>query len=459
MDDADELSVALRAHLSLSNESPASRNTTTAAVTVTDETASRERGIESSTTPATSTDTTHVEHHPDSEKTMAKAETPHKQLNQTKSTVTNNDDDNSKIEYQRWHMRDEATVDYGYLGKGLSTAVSPTDKGFYLTTAINYTNGPAHMGHAYEAVTSDVIVRCHRLLGERPVYFCTGADEHGQKIANTAAEQGLEPLEICNKYVTGFQVLNQRLLVANDEYVRTTSERHKRNARQLWQKCADAGDVYLDTYSGWYNIREETFVTDSEAALSDYKDPTSGAPLKQVQEESYFFRMSKYKDRLIQHIESHPHFIRPEQHRNLILQRLRSDDLRDLSISRTTFTWGISVPEGFDPKHVMYVWVDALSNYLTGVDALQTESTDSSLKHFWPANVHIIGKDILWFHTVIWPCLLMSAELPLPESVFAHGFVNDKEGKKMSKSLGNVVDPHDMLDIYHVDTFRWYAYN
>ena len=253
----------------------------------------------------------------------------------------------------------------------------------------------------------------------------------------------------------GFQNLNQRTLVSNDDYIRTTSDRHKKTAQEVWKRCAANGDIYLDTYEGWYNVREETFVTESEAALSNYLDPTSGKPLKKVQEASYFFRMSKYKDQLIDYIENqNPEFISPPQHKNQILSRLKSDDLRDLSISRTTFKWGIQVPEGFDDNHVMYVWMDALSNYLTGVDAFGLDQP--KLSHFWPANVHIIGKDILWFHTVIWPCLLMSANVRLPRKVFAHGFVNDKEGKKMSKSLGNVVDPHDMLDKFHVDTFRWY---
>lgn len=256
------------------------------------------------------------------------------------------------------------------------------------------------------------------------------------------------------QFATGFKSLNQRILISNDDYVRTTSDRHKATARELWNRCAAKGDIYLDTYSGWYNIREETFVTESDAALAEYKDPTSGQPLKKVKEESYFFKMSAYKDRLVDHIQKNPNFIRPEQHRNLMLSRLGADDLRDLSISRTTFDWGITVPDGFNQNHVMYVWVDALSNYLTGVDYFR-QRDKHHLEKFWPANVHIIGKDILWFHTVIWPCLLMSAEIPLPQTVFAHGFVNDKEGKKMSKSLGNVVDPHDMLDKFPVDTFRW----
>lgn len=260
------------------------------------------------------------------------------------------------------------------------------------------------------------------------------------------------------QYVTGFKCLNQRSLVSNDDYVRTTSDRHKRVAKELWKRCAEAGDIYLDAYAGWYNVREETFVTDNEAALNEFKDPTSGVPLKRVEEESYFFKMSAYNEKLVQHINDNPGFIRPEQHRNNILARLTAEPLRDLSISRTTFQWGIPVPEGFHDKHVMYVWLDALSNYLTGVNALGVNEDGGveGLQKFWPANVHIIGKDILWFHTVIWPCLLMSARIPLPIAVFAHGFVNDKEGKKMSKSLGNVVDPHDMLDKFHVDTFRWY---
>jgi methionyl-tRNA synthetase len=369
----------------------------------------------------------------------------------------------AKEAYERWSLKDESTLDYGHLaqtrGAGIQEADTESSKGYYITTAINYTNGPAHMGHAYEAATADVIARFHRLTGadSRPTFFCTGADEHGQKIANTAADLGQEPIEICDKYVTGFQVLKQRTLISYDGYVRTTSDRHKRTAQELWRRCDKAGDIYLDNYSGWYNIREETFVTENDAALSEYKDPTSGVPLKQVEEASYFFKMSKYNELLIKHIEDNPEFILPERHRNQILQRLRSDGLRDLSISRTTFTWGIHVPEGFDSDHVMYVWMDALSNYLTGVNGLGTNDDGSltGLERFWPADVHIIGKDILWFHTVIWPCLLMSAGLALPKTIFAHGFVNDKEGKKMSKTMGNVIDPHDMLDKFDVDTFRW----
>jgi len=389
--------------------------------------------------------------------------------------------------HDRWTLEDESKIDYGYLSKtGGKTGLN--DKSFYITTAINYTNGAAHMGHAYEGTTTDVIARFARLCGDQSVYFVTGSDEHGQKIATTAEEANVEPIDLCNKvsrrrshqkkgeyfgftlsyqinhicfsnkyykFVLGFQNLNQRTLVSNDDYIRTTSARHKKTAQELWKRCNASGDIYLDTYEGWYNVREETFVTENDAALSNYLDPVSGKPLKKVQEASYFFKMSNYKDQLIEHIENvNPSFISPPHHKNQILSRLKSDELRDLSISRTTFSWGINVPEGFEENHVMYVWMDALSNYLTGVDAFGLEKPE--LSHFWPANVHIIGKDILWFHTVIWPCLLMSAEVPLPQKVFAHGFVNDKDGRKMSKSLGNVVDPHDMLDKFHVDSFRWY---
>jgi len=373
--------------------------------------------------------------------------------------------------YDRWSLRDPSTIDYGYLGgsagsAAASSSTTPTaegeKKGFYVTTAINYTNGPAHIGHAYEGATTDAIARYARLTGSGS-YFVSGADEHGEKIAKTAESEGKQPIDICDKYVTGFQCLNQRTLVSNDDYVRTTSKRHKKNAQALWLRCAAAGDIYLDNYSGWYNVKEETFVTESEAELCNFQDPATGQPLKRVQEASYFFKMGSYHDRLVEHINANPDFIRPESHRNAILARLTGDRLRNLSISRTTFTHGIPVPEGFEKGHVMYVWFDALTNYLTGVDALGVNGDEEGsaekkegLAKLWPADVHIIGKDILWFHTVIWPCILMSAELPLPKTVFAHGFVNDNEGKKMSKSVGNVVDPHDMLDHFDVDSFRWY---
>ena len=273
------------------------------------------------------------------------------------------------------------------------------------------------------------------------VYFLTGSDEHGQKVAASAALGNLPPLDHCNIYVNAFKALNQRLAISCSGYQRTTDPSHEETARKLWCMCADAGDIYLSSYEGWYNEREEVFVPDSEAQTSNYLDSGSGLPLKRVSEESYFFRMSKYAEQLTSYIEDNPSFIEPEQYRNNILARLRKDDLKDLSISRTTFSWGISMPDGFDSRHVMYVWFDALSNYLTGVNALDHNDEKS---RYWPADTHIIGKDIIWFHCVIWPCILISAKVPLPKRVFSHGFVNAADGRKMSKSYNNAVDPHDV---------------
>lgn len=316
----------------------------------------------------------------------------------------------------------------------------------YITTAINYTNGPPHIGHAYEAVTADIIARYQRLFGKN-VFFRTGTDEHGQKIAQTAMKQGITPAELCDKYAHEFQRLNNRLLISNNDFIRTSvTPQHCETAQRLWQQCADAGDIYLGTYNGWYNEREETFVTETEAEANQFQDPATGLPLKRMSEESYFFRMSKYLEPLLAHYEAHPDFVQPDTYRNSILSRLRTDGLHDLSISRTSFSWGIPVPEGFKEGHVMYVWFDALVNYLTGMEGT----------HYWPASYHIIGKDIIWFHGVIWPCMLLSAGLPLPQHIFAHGFVNDAEGKKMSKSIGNVVEPHAVLDQVPVDSFRYY---
>ena len=311
------------------------------------------------------------------------------------------------------------------------------------------------MGHAYEGISADIISRYHNMRSEEGCFFVTGSDEHGQKIAGVAQEKGQEPIDLCDHYVGGFKVLNQRSLVGEDDYVRTTSERHKMNCQELWRKCAEAGDIYLGDYEGWYNVREELFVPEAEAAKTNYIDVVSGKELKKVKETSYFFRMSKYQERLVSYIQANPSFIEPEGCRNNLLQRL-GEPLRDLSISRTTFSWGVPVPDGFEKDHVMYVWFDALTNYLTGVDGLAVEGADPNLTSLWPADCHIIGKDIMWFHCVIWPCMLMSAGIPLPVSVFCHGFINDKEGKKMSKTLKNTIDPHEMIDKYGADAFRWY---
>lgn len=318
---------------------------------------------------------------------------------------------------------------------------------FYLTTAIHYTNGNPHMGHAYENVAADIITRYHRVFG-RDVFFLTGTDEHGQKIAQTAEAAGVTPMQLVDKYAAIFQQLTRDLHMSNDHFVRTTSAEHKKFAQWLFQRALDNGDVYLGTYEGWYNVREETFVTETEAAQTDYKDPATGTPFRKMQEESYFFKMSKYQQRLVQHFHDNPDFLQPEVRRQEILRRLE-EPLQDLSTSRTTFSHGIPLPN--DPKHVMYVWFDALSNYLSALDYPNGPNAK-----YWPASVHLIGKDITWFHCVIWPCILMSTGIPLPKRVFAHGFVNAKDGSKMSKSIGNVVDPYDMISKYGLETFRYF---
>eukprot|EP01035_Chromulina_nebulosa_P017132 gene17132-22646_t len=338
------------------------------------------------------------------------------------------------------------------LGAASSNLKGHSNETFYLTTAIAYTNGFPHIGHAYEFISADVIVRYYRIFGH-DTFFLTGADEHGQKVAASAEASGRTPMDHCDFYVNAFKSLNSKLKVSYSRYIRTTDQDHIDTSQKLWNKCAEADDIYLGSYEGWYNEREEVFVTDAEAEAAEFKDKGSGLPLKRVTEESYFFKMSKYCDSLIAHIEENPQFVQPEQFRNNILARLRKEGLKDLSISRTSFTWGIPVPSGFDQKHVMYVWFDALTNYLSGIHALEL---DDELSKYWPPNREIIGKDIIWFHCVIWPCMLMSANLRLPEVIFSHGFVNASDGRKMSKSYNNTIDPNDILNKYNVDSIRYY---
>lgn len=338
---------------------------------------------------------------------------------------------------------------------------------YYLTTAINYTNGYPHMGHAYEAVVADVLCRYHRSFG-RNVFFLTGTDEHGQKIAQTAASDAWKctPQALCDTFANSFKELDSRLNVDYDYFVRTSSDIHKETARELWRKARESGDIYLSEYEGWYNTREETYVTQMEAEASNFKDPVSGVDLTLMKECSFFFRMSKYQERLLQHIHENPTFIQPDFRRSEILQRL-SEPLTDLCISRTKFSWGVPVPANDDGTlehegHVMYVWFDALSNYLTGIDYFHhrpdvKDKNGDHISSFWPANVHIIGKDIMWFHCVIWPTILMASDIPVPQMVLAHGFVNAADGRKMSKSLGNVVDPNECIDLVGSDSFRYFV--
>eukprot|EP00937_MAST-01D_sp_MAST-1D-sp2_P003215 g3215.t1 len=362
-------------------------------------------------------------------------------------------------------------VDYfgGPLAKGAAARGAGEQGQYYITTAINYTNGPPHIGHAYEAVTTDAIARYHRAYG-RDTYFLTGTDEHGQKIAESAEREGVTPQQICDKYAAGFQALNKRFAISNNHYVRTTDPKHEKYAQWIFKRCFDAGDIYLGTYTGWYNVKEEAFVADNEAELANFKD-AAGNPLEKRNESTYMFRMSKYQERLLKHYADNPDFCQPEDKRNIILKRLE-EPLRDLSSTRTTFSWGIPIPpECRDPAdegkpHVMYVWFDALSNYASGVTSCQGldpaacvagAGRPADASRFWPADAHVIGKDITWFHCVIWPCMLMSAGVPLYKSVVAHGFVMDGNGEKMSKSLGNVVDPNKVLDGgIPADSFRYY---
>lgn len=325
---------------------------------------------------------------------------------------------------------------------------------YYITTAITYANGWPHIGHAYEALTSDVFARYHRLLG-KDVFFVTGSDEHGQKIAQTAEDAGLTPQAMVDKYVASFKALNQRLTVSEDFFVRTTAKQHKDVAKAVWKMCKDAGDIYLDRYEGWYLVREERFVAETEAKEWNFKDPNSGVPLKKMSEPSFFFKLSKFQEKLLKHMEEHEEFIQPQQYRTEIMERLKSIELRDLSISRGTFEWGVPCPEDKvdDKEHVMYVWFDALINYISAIDGIDSKKP---LSRFWPADMHVIGKDISWFHSVIWPAMLMSANIKLPKSIVVHGFISGADGRKMSKSFGNVVNPHELLDWMPSDSLRWY---
>jgi methionyl-tRNA synthetase len=321
---------------------------------------------------------------------------------------------------------------------------------FYITTAISYPNGAPHIGHAYEVVASDAIARFKRIDGY-DVFFMTGTDEHGLKIQQTADKSGTTPKAFVDEMAAKFKAMADRLDCSYDRFIRTTDADHLPSTQELWRRMQDKGDIYLSKYSGWYSVRDEAYFDENELTKQpdgSWRAPT-GTPVEWIEEESYFFRLSAYQDRLLAHYAADPDFISPETRRNEITSFVRSG-LQDLSISRTTFDWGLPVPG--DPKHVMYVWIDALNNYVTGCGF---PNENDPRWHYWPADVHIIGKDIVRFHTVYWPAFLMSAELPLPKRVFGHGFLLNK-GEKMSKSVGNVVDPFDLADTYGVDQIRYF---
>jgi methionyl-tRNA synthetase len=325
-------------------------------------------------------------------------------------------------------------------------------KKFYITTPIYYPSGEPHLGHCYTTLAADTIARYHRLAGN-DTYFLTGTDEHGIKMVKAATEQRVEPKVLADRLAGVFQGFWDELQVTNDDFIRTTDDRHRIAVQQIVNRLHDNGDIYLGTYEGWYDEGQEEFVTETEAKANDYKSSVSGRPLTRYAEKSYFFRLSKYIPHLLEHIQHNPAFIQPDSRRNEVLSKLRAG-VGDLSISRSTLTWGIPVP--FDTSHVVYVWIDALSNYITALG--YGTRHDASFRTYWPADVHLIGKEILWFHTVYWPAMLLSLGLPLPGQVFAHGWWT-AEGKKMSKSMGNFIDIariRTVIQTYSLDALRYY---
>ena len=318
---------------------------------------------------------------------------------------------------------------------------------FYVTTPIYYPSDKLHIGHAYTTVAADTIARYKEMQGYDSM-FLTGSDEHGQKIERKAEEAGEEPKQYVDKIVSTFKELWEKLGIEYDYFIRTTEERHEKVVQKIFQKLYDKGDIYKDVYEGWYCTPCESFWPERQIDGEEVC-PDCDRPVEWVEEESYFFRMSRYADRLLEHIENNPDFIQPESRKNEMVRFIK-DGLDDLSVSRTTFDWGVPVP--FDDDHVIYVWIDALSNYITAIGYLTEEG---NFNHYWPADVHLVGKDILRFHTVIWPSILMALDLPLPEQVFGHGWLLTETGK-MSKSKGNVVDPVKLIDDFGVDAIRYY---
>jgi len=325
------------------------------------------------------------------------------------------------------------------------------DKYYYITTPIYYPSAKPHMGHAYSSIVSDVFARFKTIDGYK-VHFLTGTDEHGQKIERAAKEKQMDPLSFCNEISKTFKDLCNLLNLSNTDFIRTTENRHKISVQYLWNELEKSGDIYLSEYSGWYSVSDEAFYHEDEIENKDNQKVsiTSGSKVEWVEEESYFFKLSKWQDKLIEYYEKNPDFILPKSRKNEVISFVKSG-LKDLSISRKSFSWGIKVPS--NDEHVIYVWLDALTNYLS---ALKYPETSSMLyKNFWPADVHIIGKDILRFHAIYWPAFLLAANIPLPKRVYGHGWILSGE-EKMSKSKGNILDPIEIINNYGLDPLRYY---
>lgn len=332
------------------------------------------------------------------------------------------------------------------------------NKTFYITTPIYYPSGKLHIGHAYTTVAGDAMARYKRMQGY-DVHYLTGTDEHGQKIQKKAEELQVTSQAYVDNIVAGIKELWGKMDISYDDFIRTTEDRHKEVVEKIFKQLVDQGDIYLDEYEGWYSVQDETFYTEHQLVdpimegdkVVGGKSPDSGHAVELVREESYFFRMGKYVDRLLQFYEENPHFIQPESRKNEMINNFIKPGLEDLAVSRTSFDWGIRVPG--NPKHVIYVWVDALSNYITALG--YGTDNEEKYKKYWPADVHLVGKEIVRFHTIYWPIILMALDLPLPKKVFAHGWILMKDGK-MSKSKGNVVDPVTLIDRYGLDALRYY---
>ncbi len=325
------------------------------------------------------------------------------------------------------------------------------NKNFYITTPIYYPSGKPHMGHAYSSIIADIFARFKRLEGYK-VLFLTGTDEHGQKIQKEAAKNNMEPKIFCDEISDTFRSLTKILNLTNDDFIRTTEKRHFVSVHEIWSRLVKSGDIYLDKYSGWYSVSDEAYYEEDEIETKNgiKISKSSGSSVEWVEEESYFFKLSSFQKKLLDHYKKNKDFILPQSRRNEVISFVEKG-LKDLSISRTSFSWGIPVPK--NEKHIIYVWLDALTNYLSALNFPNTK--DEKYKSFWPADVHIIGKDILRFHAIYWPAFLFAANLPLPKRVYGHGWILSDE-KKMSKSLGNILDPIEIIKNYGIDQLRYY---